>query len=496
MRFGKRAREAREDREVVGVRGRPPFLLGIRSSTPFIALTVGLGVMVDLAGYGLVVPVIPFRLEALGYDEVGAKTGWLVAAYAAGLIVSSPPIAYIGATMKNRRLPLIFFLLFMAGAIVLFMETASYTALVISRVLQGISGTGVWTLGLALVTDSVPEARVGIVMGYVMIGFSVGQLIGPPIGGVLYERLGYRAPFVFALCLVFADMVLRLLVVEKHVAVKWVEAGLVDIPNFEAPGYLSPAAKEKLAKAEGKTVEELSEPTGVQSQEQDPTTDKKEATTWTGFLTVCTSMRPVTLFLLTALNGITLGGLLDSAMTLYLENQYGMNSLGAGLTFMGLVVPTLFVSPIAGWACDRWGAKGIAVFGVALSIVAFPLLIIRGPLPLFIFFLVLLGISLSSFLTPVTHDLSVVVSETPGLPSTYAYGIFNMMYSIGSFVGPIIAGQVINAVEIRQGWMVMIIICTVLSVVLLPFCYIYIGGRVSWRWRKQAAEEGNEVEMR
>lgn len=34
-----------------------------------------------------------------------------------------------------------------------------------------------------------------------MIGFSVGQLIGPPIGGVLYERLGYRAPFVFALCL-------------------------------------------------------------------------------------------------------------------------------------------------------------------------------------------------------------------------------------------------------------------------------------------------------
>lgn len=75
-------------------------------------------------------------------------------------------------------------------AIILFMETANYTALVISRVLQcvglttfanesaatlpdspllpphicrGISGTGIWTLGLALVTDSVPEERIGTV---------------------------------------------------------------------------------------------------------------------------------------------------------------------------------------------------------------------------------------------------------------------------------------------------------------------------------------------
>jgi hypothetical protein len=29
---------------------------------------------------------------------------------------------------------------------------------------RGISGTGIWTLGLALITDSVPEERIGIVM--------------------------------------------------------------------------------------------------------------------------------------------------------------------------------------------------------------------------------------------------------------------------------------------------------------------------------------------
>lgn len=117
----------------------PPYLLRYRSSTTFIAMTVALGVLVDLAGYGIVVPVIPFRLQAvsapllmlhsqpstdnylcscllqLGYDNIGAKVGWLVSAYAGGLIVSSPPIAYLGERIKGRRGPLIFGLMFMAG---------------------------------------------------------------------------------------------------------------------------------------------------------------------------------------------------------------------------------------------------------------------------------------------------------------------------------------------------------------------------------------------
>ncbi|ORY87388.1 hypothetical protein BCR35DRAFT_302124 [Leucosporidium creatinivorum] len=140
--------------------GRPPFFLRYRASTAFITLTVGLGILVDLAGYSLVVPVIPFRLEELGYTGVASKSGWLIA----------------------------FALLFMMGAIILVMETASFTAMVISRVLQGVSGTAVWTLGLSLITR-VPEHRVGSVMGFAMIGFSVGELIGPPVE--VYSTIGW-----------------------------------------------------------------------------------------------------------------------------------------------------------------------------------------------------------------------------------------------------------------------------------------------------------------
>lgn len=63
--------------------------------------------------------------------------------------------------------------------------------------LQGVAGTGIWTLGLALAVDSIPKERFGIVMGYIMIGFSLGQLIGPPVDTSFHPLLHFLANPVF-----------------------------------------------------------------------------------------------------------------------------------------------------------------------------------------------------------------------------------------------------------------------------------------------------------
>ena len=46
-------------------------------------------------------------------------------------------------------------------------------------------------------------------------------MIAPPIGGALYNRFGYRGPFVFAILVAFFDLVGRLLVIERKDARKW-----------------------------------------------------------------------------------------------------------------------------------------------------------------------------------------------------------------------------------------------------------------------------------
>lgn len=48
---------------------RRPWLLEARSSVLLIAFMAAWGLLADLAVYGIVVPVVPFRLRQLGYAE-------------------------------------------------------------------------------------------------------------------------------------------------------------------------------------------------------------------------------------------------------------------------------------------------------------------------------------------------------------------------------------------------------------------------------------------
>lgn len=78
----------------------------------------------------------------------------------------------------------------MAGALVMFMLSKTFVLLLISRILQGVSGTGIWTIGLALLADCVPEERLALAMGNAMIGLSLGGFSGcvkTSQGYVLFE---------------------------------------------------------------------------------------------------------------------------------------------------------------------------------------------------------------------------------------------------------------------------------------------------------------------
>jgi MFS family permease len=70
-------------------------------------------------------------------------------------------------------------------------------------------------------------------LGHVMMGFSLGCLVAPPIGGALNDKLGYRAAFIFGMTVCAIDLTGRLFVIEKDVAAPWIarkpsiEAGVI-----------------------------------------------------------------------------------------------------------------------------------------------------------------------------------------------------------------------------------------------------------------------------
>ena len=77
--------------------------------------------------------------------------------------------------------------------------------------------------GMALVTDSVPFEKLGQMIGYLGSAVTLGFMLGPLLGGLVFNVAGYNAVFAMAFVVIGVDFGMRVAVVEKKVARRWVE---------------------------------------------------------------------------------------------------------------------------------------------------------------------------------------------------------------------------------------------------------------------------------
>jgi MFS family permease len=185
---------------------------------------VNLAIFTDIFYYGLVVPVLPFALSAqvgIAEDQVQYWVSILLAAYSAALFVGSPIAGLYADHTSSRRWPLLIGLLALAGSTFLLAFGNSLGLFVLGRVLQGLSAAVVWSVGCALLVDTMGTS-VGVAMGYASISMSIALLLAPVIGGVLYNNTSYLAVYYVAFGIVGVDVVLRLVMIEKKVAKQWI----------------------------------------------------------------------------------------------------------------------------------------------------------------------------------------------------------------------------------------------------------------------------------
>lgn len=114
-------------------------------------------------------------------------------------------------------------------------------------------------------------------------------------------------------------------------------------------------------------------------------------------------------------------------------------------------------------------------------------------LALLVFFLVINGTGLSLAITPIVADLSIFAASCENLDASSVFSAFNMSFSVGTFIGPIIAGQLINTIGIDQAWLAMLLISALLLVGCLIPTFLYVGGAGGARFGgSKGAEKGGE----
>lgn len=204
---------------------KPPYLLAYRSSTFFICATVCIAIFTDILLYGIIVPVIPYALTTqvgVSDDSVQTWNAILLACYSVALLISSPLAGIYADHTSSRRWPLLLGLLALAGSTLMLCLGKTIALLIIGRVLQGVSAAIVWSVGLALLADTMGK-NIGQAMGYISIAMSMGLLVSPAVGGAVYAAAGYYAVYYVAFGLIFLDILLRLLLIEKKVARQWID---------------------------------------------------------------------------------------------------------------------------------------------------------------------------------------------------------------------------------------------------------------------------------
>lgn len=163
----------------------------------------------------IISPILPMIGEQLSIAD--GMLGTLVSAYslmvAVFAILSGPVSDKVG-----RRRILILGCGTMAFALALHAFVTSYAAFLAVRIFAGSAGGMLSGAAVSYIGDYFPYNRRGWATGWVMSGAAVGQIIGIPLGIVLAERWGFRAPFyVFAVTMAATVILLFTMVPQPNV---------------------------------------------------------------------------------------------------------------------------------------------------------------------------------------------------------------------------------------------------------------------------------------
>ncbi|MCK5124423.1 MAG: MFS transporter, partial [Dehalococcoidia bacterium] len=367
---------------------------------------------------------LPTIGEELSVDAV--TLGWIATAYilsSAALVVPFGRIADIYGRKK----------IFTYGTVIFTLSSLfsgmadSATMLITCRVFQGVGGAMLAGTAAALLTTVFPANERGKVLGIAVAATYMGLSLGPVLGGVLTQHLGWRSVFFLGalLGLVVIGVVLWKLKGE------WTGAkgerfdlagsviyslGLVALVY----GFTLLPARLGVGLIVGGAIA-LAAFVRWEVRTRSPVLD----------INLFKKSKTFTLSNLAALINYSATFAITFLLSLYLQYLKGYTPGSAGLILVAMPAMQAFFSPLAGRLSDRIEPRLIASAGMALTTIGLVLFIFLNEetsLKLIIGNLILIGFGLALFVSPNTNAIMSSVPKT-------AYGVASATLATSRQVG-------------------------------------------------------------
>jgi DHA1 family solute carrier family 18 vesicular amine transporter 1/2 len=361
----------------------------VRSSRALAVVLVTLGTFTDLLAYSIAVPVLPDLMGRMGASP--ATIGFLFASFGVTLLSVSVPMGAISDRV-GRRLPLVVGMVVLSLSTLLFAYAPSLPWLFAARMLQGAADAITWGVGFALVADLYGVSERGRVMGLVMSGSNLGFMLGPSIGGWLYETGGPELPFVLVSVIAAAGAV-----------------------GFF---WLRPAAP-------------------IASQ---------EPVSFSRLIRV----RAIAICALVVAVASATFAMYEPVLALYLSSSLKLSPSRIGLVFGVAAMASAAMHPLYGRLADRYGGRRLMLIGLLAAAAVMPAMAHAetywGAQSLFLVQAVALGMVVTPSLTYMAE-----AGARAGAPSFgVSYGLYNFAWGCGLLGGPAVGGVLYERIGFTQ----------------------------------------------
>ena len=220
-------------------------------------------------------------------------------------------------------------------------------------------------------------------MGFVLSGMNLGALIAPFLAGAIYDRLGYYAVWIVCLVVIAFDFVLRVIMVEKKTAKKWIEKKQANHSKLDQahrvvdslyPEESSPESSQRLDSSSSSSRCE-----SVLQEQETPEIDEnssllhhpsKPHESWfrKHFPAMALLLRSprIRAAVYGCFTHTTLISAFDAVLPLFVKRTFLYTSTGAGLIFLAITIPST-LGTVIGALSDRYGTRAVSLFGFALT---------------------------------------------------------------------------------------------------------------------------------
>ncbi len=353
--------------------------MSLRSSRVVAVALVTAATFIDLVAYSIAVPVLPDLGLRLGASPT--VIGLLFASFGVTVLGVSLPMGVVSDRI-GRKLPMVAGMAALAASSLLLAQADRLPWLFAARLVQGAADAVTWVVGFALIADLYGPDERGRVMGLVMSGANFGFMIGPMLGGWLYEAGGIGLPFV-------------------TLAGGAVLVGL---------GFLW-----------------LRLPDTHSVREAVPTRD----------ILRVPAVASCALAVVTAASTMSM---LEPVLPLFLSTELHMGPARIGLVFGIAAVASTALHPVFGHLTDRWGGRRLMLVGLLAIGSVLPFLSFSRSFGSAVALYIAEAVSVSLVVTPSLAFMAKAISAAGVQSFGVAYGVYNFAWALGLLAGPAAGG--------------------------------------------------------